>query len=700
MAENQQLTYDKASRQDDGLQKLGAHMRTTFEKYKKDRFLAEEQFLRNLRQFLGVYDPDIESKFDKNQSRAYPKITRTKVVSTVSRLMNLLFPASEKNYEICPTPVPNLPPKAALEAVAPLLEKIKAGGTITQQELNEAIYTFAKDKAALLEKEIEDQMLELGGDRLTNYEYLCKQVIMSGVMYGCGVVKGPFAREVDENWWTLVDGIPQIQSKTVMKPQYEMVPIWAYYPDMTAKTWFQMDGQFERHIMSRRQVRELADRPEFFGDVIKEYLRGQTQGNFKEENFETQLRSMGVQDNVNAVNSSKYEVVEWTGAITAQDLVAAGYNMPDEMMSETFDANVWFIDNRVIKAKIMPWSELAPGYKVRTYHQFNYEENETSIFGNGLPQIMRDSQMSIAATARMALDNASVVAGPILELNTSLLRADQDLTNIWAWKMFFRDDDSPQTVNSPAIREIKIDAHLNELITIMDKFMAFADTETFVNPATGGDMQRGPSEPFRTAAGASMLRGEAALPFKDVVRNFDVFTESLITSLIAFNYAFTQKPEIKGDFQVYAKGSRSLIAKEVRGIALDSFAQSLTDGEQAYLDSYELVRERAIVRDLPDKVVVSPERAKEIDEQRAQEAALQGELAKRLQDATIKDTIASAVKNLSQSQKNTAAADATEVKTLTDTLTALTPESEGAPNGAARPAAAKTAKTRTSKKTA
>jgi hypothetical protein len=72
--------------------------------------------------------------------------------------------------------------------------------------------------------------------------------------------------------------------------------------------------------------------------------------------------------------------------------------------------------------------------------------------------------------------------------------------------------------------------------------------ETFVNPATGGDMQKGPSEPFRTAAGASMLRGDAALPFKDVVRNFDVFTESVISSLILFNHKFNDNPKVKGDF--------------------------------------------------------------------------------------------------------------------------------------------------------
>jgi hypothetical protein len=85
---------------------------------------------------------------------------------------------------------------------------------------------------------------------------------------------------------------------------------------------------------------------------------------------------------------------------------------------------------------------------------------------------------------------------------------------------------------------VEIEGHLAELQSVVKMFMDFSDTETFVNPATGGDMQKGPSEPFRTAAGASMIQGMAALPFKDVVRNFDTFTTSVINGLILFNKHF------------------------------------------------------------------------------------------------------------------------------------------------------------------
>ena len=73
---------------------------------------------------------------------------------------------------------------------------------------------------------------------------------------------------------------------------------------------------------------------------------------------------------------------------------------------------------------------LEGGEKVHMYHQFIFEEDETALMGNGLPNIMRDSQMSVCATTRMSLDNAGVTCGPMLGINTDLLRPDQDLSSI------------------------------------------------------------------------------------------------------------------------------------------------------------------------------------------------------------------------------------------------------------------------------
>jgi hypothetical protein len=244
------------------------------------------------------------------------------------------------------------------------------------------------------------------------------------------------------------------------------------------------------------------------------------------------------------------------------------------------------IDGNVIKADMNAWRKM--GCDVKTVHTFVFDEDDTSPIGNGLPNVVRDSQMSVCAAVRMALDNASVVCGPNIEVNTMLLEPNQDVDSVHAYKTWRRNDDG-LTAQFPAVREIQFDSHLNELSKLVEMFMTFADMETFIGPATGGDLEKQPSEPMRTAAGASMIKGDAALPFKDIIRNFDFFTQSVILSLVYFNRKFNPQVVKEGDYDVIARGATSLIAKEVRGIQTDVLAQTLTPEDRDWIDEEKFI---------------------------------------------------------------------------------------------------------------
>ena len=211
--------------------------------------------------------------------------------------------------------------------------------------------------------------------------------------------------------------------------------------------------------------------------------------------------------------------------------------------------------------------------------------------------------------------------------------------------------------------------HVTELKSMVEMFQGFADQETFVNPSTGGDMQRGPSEPFRTAAGASMIQGNAALPFKDVVRNFDRFTESVIGALIVFNKNFNPNPEISGDFKPLARGATSLIAKEVLGIQLDNFVNTLHEDEKPYVKFRELVRARARVRDLiVDDVVMNDSECDAVDDARGQQQQAEQAMIQKEREAAIRLQLAESLKAITQGSKNSSAADATTAKVILDAL--------------------------------
>lgn len=643
---------------------LGQKLATDFQAYERDRRQAEMRWAQNLRQFLGKYDAEIDSVIPKDRSRAYPKLTRTKCVSMVARLMNLLFPSSEKNWGIEASPVPNL----TEEDLNTVLEKLQEdpNAEVTDQTITNAVAEFARERAKNLEKEIEDQLTELGGARTVDYIALVKRVVMSGVMYGMGVMKGPMVRARRQRRWHLDKETNKVVAvnEPILVPQFEFCPLWDYYPDMSARYVHQMDGQFQRMIMSRTQLRKLADNSEFMKDAVLQYLKDHLQGNYKQKPFETEVKSLGVHINTPANDGRRYELTVWDGALSGHYLKGCGVDIADDKLADMTQAIVWCIDNVVIRASLNPWLIAGEEEPISSYHHFIFEDDEAGLMGNGLPYIMRDSQLGAAAATRMILDNSGVVCGTNLEVNTALLRPDQDLTSVHAYKIWYRDDESPNTLRARAVQAIPIDSHIPELITVNQMFRENADSETFVSPATGGDMQKGPSEPFRTAAGASMIQGQAALPFKDVIRNFDVFTESVIGSLVTFNKYFNQKASIKGDFQVIARGSTSLVAKEVRGMGYDQLAATLQPEERMYVNWRRLLSERLTVRDMDSTIAVDDAEAKRREDAQAAGIAAKQELNDELIRATVRKMLADAVKGLTQADKNTASADATTYNAL------------------------------------
>lgn len=679
---------------------LGTMLQGRFTQYESERRLAELKWMKNARQFLGIYDPEIDATIDKNRSRAYPKLTRVKCVSMLSRLMNLLFQASDKNWGVEPSKVPNL----SAEDLQPILDQMFPEGSDeaqmpTDEAIEQAILKFAQKRAERLELEIHDQLQELGGNKAQDFVALCRKVLASGIQYGAGVLRGPFVMEQKQRKWQLANGRLVAIEVTAYRPRFEFVPLWDYYPDMSAKTFAQMDGQFLRQVMSRQQFLALKKRNDFLANQIDLVLRTHPQGNYKRKAFETDLRSMGSQMNTSTGETGKYEAVVWDGYVQGKELAAAGARVPQDKMDDVVLAQVWTVDNIVIKAETNPWvTLLTDGESIQQYHHFIFEEDESFLLGNGLPNIMRDSQLGLCAAVRMALDNGSVQR--VFEVNYALLRMDADIPSIDPDMIIPRDDDNPGTANVPAVRAVELPLNIEKMMALATMFQGFADTETFVNPATGGDMQKGPSEPFRTAAGASMLRGDAALPFKDVVRNFDTFTESVIGALILFNRKFNPNPNISGDFTPLAKGATTLMAKEVQGMQLDQLAQTLTEEEKPYLNARALLRMRLRVRDMDVREAVYDDATCDrIDEERKQSQAEQADQMRKTVEANLRKTLSDTLKNIAQANKNAAGAEAQIANVILaalekglnpDMLASATP-STGATNGEQQPDAGATA---------
>ena len=90
-----------ALRDSDAMTAFGFRLKNQFMANEAHRRPKELEWLESIRQYKGLYDPDV--RIEAGNSRVYPKITRSKINIVLSRLHEMLFPETDKNWEIEPT---------------------------------------------------------------------------------------------------------------------------------------------------------------------------------------------------------------------------------------------------------------------------------------------------------------------------------------------------------------------------------------------------------------------------------------------------------------------------------------------------------------------------------------------------------------------------------------------------------------------
>ena len=644
---------------DAGLNALGQRIFGMWPTHVSDRRAIEERWLKNLFQVRKIYDPEVLSMIPADRSKAYPGMTAWMVRGTIARLMQMLFPQTEKNYGVRPSPLPDLSTEQ-LQGVLDSLVAVKGGDPsqveLSGDEIEKGIREFAKGKAEAMEVKIDDDLQEM------EFITLARKVVRSATIYNVGILTGPFHIKTKSRTWQRDTNTGKYTAIEVdkFKPLFEFEPVWNHYPDMTATDLSKQDGKFDRHIMTRVEVEELAQRPDFLAKRITDYLARNADGNYQAQWWESVMKGepKSAQAPIAAKLSRKYEVLSYWGHVTGRELRSAGVAINDSNLGNSFHSNVWMIDDVVIKAKLAPLGETIPHH-----HYFVFEDDDLSILGNGLCDTLRDSQMGLNETVRAALDNASVI-GPMAEINTDMLTPGQSVA-ISKHKSWLRESNGGQSDAIPAVRNVNIDSHLNDLLPLIQLFLSFGDKESGLPPASLGDTSGGGSEALRTQRNASMFLGAAALPVRDTVRNYDTFTISLISALVAWNKKYDADPGRDGDHNIIARGSTSLIAKEVLAQSLAEFKMSLTPDELPYIKTRALLVERAKANDIPvDDLMEDEDKAEQIIQQnaQAQQAMQQGQMD--LVAAQVKEVLTQALANEAKASSDQAAVGTTVLQTI------------------------------------
>ena len=601
------------------LNSLGVILESKYTEYKDARDDIEDNWIEDLRAFMGQYYPEVLAKIQSKgeRSQVYVGLTRTKVLAAFSRITDLLFQPGQKFFSIEATPVSKQPlveqeltEQAALEIMqaAEVVDPGLVDDLIQARlaELQEEIALETERRVENMEEAILDQAVE------SNLEGKMKDAIMEQVIFGTGAMKaGTLRIDKDHRWIKGEEGFNLIYEESAF-PEMEAVSVFDLYPDPHATSMDDLRDIFRRHIISRQEFRDLKDFPGFNEDLINECIEMNPEGNHDEAQHEKDRRQIA---NVNDRSSEthKFELLEYWGSINGYDLQDAGAEFGDEDdLAQEYHANVWIVDGKVIKAQLNP----LPG-GIIPYFIFPYEKNPHAFWGTGVPRMMRDSQATMNAATRIYLDNVALSSGPMVEVNTDIMASGEDPTELYPWRVFLREGGDG---NQPMVRFYQPQSNSPALVSVIELFRRFADETTALPSYTHGQTQ---SSLNRTATGISILMSNANIVLKSVIKNIDDYlTKPMIRSLYDWNMTWNENENVKSDMRIVAKGSTALIQKEVQSQRLLQFLSLINNPMDA-----QMVNREKLLTDIAKSLDIDPEEViksqKELmDEQALQQAIL------------------------------------------------------------------------------
>ena len=615
-----------------------------FKRAEDARNADEERWLRAYRNYRGVYGPDVQFT-SSEKSKVFVKVTKTKTLAAYGQIVDVLFGNNKFPLTINPSVLPdgvadavhiNIDPNAekatdvlrdsfTKETTKPYLigpdTELKPGETMADlrrrlgpvedkvEPVSEKIIegdgstptsvTFhpAMVAAKKMEKKIHDQLNESGASKHL------RSMAFEMALLGTGVMKGPFAVDKEYPNWD-DDGEYDPLIKTV--PSTNHVSVWNFYPDPVASSMDDAEYVIERHKMSRNQLRSLKGRPYFIDEAIEDAI--DSGPDYVRKHWEMKMED----DDTAPSDTERWQVLEFWGYVDTDILEENGIKIPAEMKDlDEVSANIWVVNGKVVRCVLNPFKPARI-----PYYAVPYEHNPYSFFGVGIAENMDDTQTLMNGFMRMAVDNAVLSGNLLIEIDETNLVPGQDMS-VYPGKVFRRQGGAP----GQAIFGTKFPNVAGENMQLFDKARVLADESTgFPSFAHG---QTGVSGVGRTASGISMLMSAANGSIRTVVKNVDDYLLAPIgRAFFAFNMQFDFDEGIRGDLEVKANGTESLMANEVRSQRLMQFLQVASNPMLAPFAKMDyIVREIAKSMDLdPDKVTNS-----------MADAAIQAEIMKGFQ---------------------------------------------------------------------
>jgi hypothetical protein len=546
-----------------------------------------------------------------HRSTVFIGMTRQKTNAAEARLADILLPTDDRNFGIQPTPDPQLmglskDNKAAMDQQGqPVMGD--NGQPARVRDVVKAVLEVANKKAKAMQTEIDDQLVEC------DYNSELRKVIHDSAVLGTGVIKGPIVtNRTRKAWQPVTDNtgqtVHQVEMMQEISPASFRVDPRNVWPDPgCGESVHNGKGIYEREQITAKQIRDLAKQPGFLKPQLRKVLEeGPKQS--------ATLREMTDEDQRDMTRLT-YEMWTYWGEVDHDDLESAGVGVGEKDELRTVSACVVMINNTVVKAFMNPLE----GGDI-PYDFFVWEKVAGTIWGYGIPYLMRSQQKVLNAAWRQMMDNAGVSSGPQIVIKPGAIQPADKQWQLSSRKIWYATDDIDDV--RKAFSTFEFNSHQAELAGIIKMATELADAETGVPTIMQGEKGAAPD----TVGGMQMLMNSANVVLRRLVKQFDdMITKPHIRRYYDYNMMYNEDEEIKGDFTIDARGSSALVVRDIQN---QSFLNLLAAGANPvygmYLDTQKLFEKALQAQHIDPAEVFKPEEEIEQIREAQKQAAAQG----------------------------------------------------------------------------
>ena len=577
------------ARRDEMFSALATNLDRELGKAIADKSPVERRMLADEAQYWGMVGgwdkEDIAAGHDQTgrTRRGMPidNKTRSKTRIASARIGDMLFPTNAPNWGMRPTPYPDVAvelvmeeykKQQALEPPPPQPQQAPPGPEGAPQGAQPmmdapAAPPVAPDYDALAMKVAQKRcrkMRQRIRDVLSENKYakLGRAAIFDGCKVGTGIVKSPYVRfKTKRSYTEAQDGegsLAVLNVERVTVPGVARVSPWMFFP-ARARCIEESEHSFELHILNKVQLAQMTKTHGFYPRQIAKLLK--TKPSLGAVESIMSQRAAITNYSMDRYENS-YSVWEYHGPIDVTVLREMGYDIPEDELEDLMHqfGTVWMSEHEVLRVDMAPLEATS----ALPYNVWCYEDDETHVFGFGVPWVMRDDQYVIDMLWTAILHNVSISSGPQIAIEKGVMVPADGNYTIDGPKLWYKNDiDIPIT---QAIEAFVIPSTLNSTMPVYEKALQNADDNTNLPLMLGDGRSTGQEGGASGMVHIAMMNQMNIVPRQAAHSWDDNITTPVISGLYDW-FMQSNDPkdeELRGDYDVEALGASHLLIKDTQ----------------------------------------------------------------------------------------------------------------------------------------